>query len=150
MTNTFDSDHAGPDASPGFLLWKVANLHQNLQRRALSDLNLTPTQFSVLACYSYLSLSGQVTQADVCHQAALDKMMVSDATRALITKGLVTKAPSETDGRASVISLTRTGRSVCNKALKIIEPLDAALFASTGDAVALADHLRSILQHLTS
>lgn len=141
----FGSRYPAAEASPGFLLWKVANRHQTLQRRALAGLDLTPTQFSVLACFGDLAGQDPVTQADVCRHAALDKMLVSDATRALIAKGLLTRSPSATDRRASVVTLTPAGRSVCNQALRIVEPLDEAFFATSGDPEALAAHLRAIL-----
>lgn len=143
---SFGSRYAGAESSAGFLLWKVANLHQALQRRALADLGLTPTQFSVLACFADLASAGPVTQADVCRHAALDKMLVSDATRALIAKGLLARAPSPVDRRAAEITLTGDGRSMCARALQIIEPLDEAFFATSNDPEGLAGHLRAILQ----
>lgn len=145
MTTEFASEFGSADASPGFLLWKVANLHQKLQRRALDKLGLTPTQFSVLACYGDLTRGGEVTQADVCVHAALDKMIVSDATRSLVANGLLTKTPSTTDRRASILALTRQGRSTCNRALRIIEALDASFFEASGDVELFAAQLRAIL-----
>jgi DNA-binding MarR family transcriptional regulator len=145
MTGEFASEFASADASPGFLLWKVANLHQKLQRRALEELGLTPTQFSVLACYGDLTRTGQVTQADVCVHAALDKMIVSDATRSLVSNELLTKTPSTTDRRASLLTLTRKGRTTCNRALKIIEKLDASFFTLSGNVEVFSAQLRKIL-----
>jgi MarR family transcriptional regulator, organic hydroperoxide resistance regulator len=142
---SFDTSYDTPEASPGFLLWKVANLHQRLQRRALSGLDLTPTQFSVLACFAELSKGGAPSQADVCVLGALDKMIVSDATRALVTKGFLSKTPSTTDRRAATVKLTRTGRTACNRAVTIVEALDASLFDPTRDAQPLVAHLQAIL-----
>jgi DNA-binding MarR family transcriptional regulator len=147
--SSFSSRYAGAESSPGFLLWKVANLHQTLQRRALAELELTPTQFSVLACFGDLSSKGPVTQSDVCRHAALDKMLVSDATRALITKGLLTRVASQVDRRSAVISLTDAGWAQCNRALQIIEPLDRAFFATSDDPGALAGQLQAILRAST-
>lgn len=131
--------------SPGFLLWKVSNLHQRLQRRELATLDLTPTQFSVLACFAHLSKAGSPSQSDVCAFAALDKMIVSDATRALLDKGFVLKTPSDTDKRMSTIKLTRSGRATCNQATKIVEALDASLFAPAIRRQPLIQQLQAIL-----
>lgn len=150
MTRGFDSRHPSAELSPGFLLWKVSNLHRALQRRALADLNLTPTEFSVLACYADLARQGRVTQADVCAHASLDKMVVSAATRHLVTKEFLERSSDASDRRASVIALTRAGRAVCNRALRIIEPLDEAFLGACGDIEGLARLLRDILASATS
>jgi DNA-binding MarR family transcriptional regulator len=145
MNTGFGSEFASADASPGFLLWKVANLHQKLQRRALDKLGLTPTQFSILACYGDLTRTGEVTQADVCVHGALDKMIVSDATRSLVASGLLAKTPSKNDRRASNLSLTRQGRSTCNRALRVIETLDGSFFSGGGNVELFTEQLRDIL-----
>lgn len=140
-----ESRYDSADASPGFLLWKVANLHQKLQRRELDSLDLTPTQFSVLACYGDLAGTGEVTQAAVCNHAALDKMIVSDATRALVDKGLLARTASAHDGRAAAITLTRQGRATCNRALRVVEALDASFFERTGNLDSFVRQLRALL-----
>jgi len=143
----FTSRFSAAEESVGFLLWKVANLHQAQQRRALAGLDLTPTQFSVLACIGDLASRGRVTQTDVCRHAALDKMLVSDSTRALVTKGFVARTPDESDGRSALIAPTDVGWSVCTRALRIIEDLDEQFFAGSQDVATLAASLRAILSH---
>ncbi|TEX50530.1 MAG: hypothetical protein B7C55_10170 [Actinomycetales bacterium mxb001] len=145
MTPSFDTRHAAAELSPGFLLWKVSNLHRAMQRQALAALNLTPTEFSVLACYGDLERRGRVTQSDVCAHASLDKMVVSAATRNLIAKGFLERSFDAADRRAAVIALTRAGRTACNRALRIIEPLDEAFFAASGDGETFSRQLRDIL-----
>ena len=145
MTPSFDTRHAAAELSPGFLLWKVSNLHRAMQRRALAPLNLTPTEFSVLACYGDLERRGRVTQSDVCAHALLDKMVVSAATRNLLAKGLLERSSDASDRRAAVIALTRAGRTACNRALRIIEPLDEAYFGASGDSEMFSLQLRNIL-----
>jgi DNA-binding MarR family transcriptional regulator len=121
--------------SPGFLLWKAANLHQRLQRHALSELGISPTQFSLLASFFFLAneKGGPVSQAEVAEHGSLDKMLVSDGTRALLAKKLLVRRRSETDGRAFDVELTAEGASVCNRALRVVEETDASFFARTGD-----------------
>ncbi|GEM_PF-2287452 len=121
--------------SPGFLLWKAANLHQRLQREALAGLGISPTQFSLLASFFHLARlhGGPVSQAAVAEHASLDKMLVSDGTRALLAKRLVVRRASATDGRAFEVALTARGVTVCNEALRVVEATDEAFFARTGD-----------------
>jgi DNA-binding MarR family transcriptional regulator len=135
---TFASRFPSANESPGFLLWKAANLHQRLQRQALGDLGISPTQFSLLASFSFLARKkrGPVSQAEVAEHASLDKMLVSDGTRALVAKKLLVRRRSKTDGRAFDIELTARGVAVCNRALRVIEATDDAFFARTGDVPA--------------
>lgn len=128
----FESRFSNASMSPGFLLWKVSNLHQKLQRKALEALDLTPSQFSVLACYFFLSKkSDSVSQSDVCQYAIIDKMLVSDLTKMLLKKNYIKKSKNKNDRRAFHIEITSEGINVCNKAIKIIEALDAKFFGKS-------------------
>jgi DNA-binding MarR family transcriptional regulator len=137
-TPRFESRFRSAAESPGFLLWKAANLHQRLQRQALGELGISPTQFSLLASFFFLSRTkhGPVSQAEVAEHASLDKMLVSDGTRALLAKKLIVRRRSETDGRAFDVELTEHGVATCNRALRVVEATDAAFFARTGDVPA--------------
>ena len=127
----FKSQFKSASDSPGFMLWKVSNLHQRLERRALSGIDLTPTQFSVLASYFFLCKQlGAVQQADICNHAGIDKMQVSDVTRALEKAKLVQKRSNPNDKRSSLIIVTVSGQKKCNAALKIIENLDKKFFSA--------------------
>lgn len=130
LNTKFDS----AESSPGFLFWKVANLHQRLQRQVLKDLDISPTQYSLLACYFFLKNPTKLpTQSDICEMAGLDKMLVSDTTKALLRKKLVCKKSNKDDQRSFFIELTDEGKSICNKAVKLIEALDDEFFALTGN-----------------
>jgi MarR family transcriptional regulator, organic hydroperoxide resistance regulator len=130
----FQSKFKSAELSPGFLLWKASNLHQKLQRKALLEVDLTPSQFSILACYFFLSSkSSSVTQTDVCRHAGIDKMLISDLTKTLIKKKCLKKIANKNDRRSYSIKLTENGEDKCNQALKIIEPLDAKFFATATD-----------------
>jgi len=143
----FESRYASPSASPGFVLWKVANLHQRLQRQALDAFDLSPTQFSLLACYRFLAFkkAGPISQAEVCDYASLDKMLVSDATRSLLKKKLITRTRSETDARAFAIALTPSGSAICAQSLRAVEAVDAQFFAKTGDVAAFMELTAKLL-----
>jgi len=143
----FDSKFSDAKMSAGFLLWKVSNLHQRLQKKALEPLDLTPSQFSVLACYFFLlNKTESVSQSDLCSHAGIDKMLVSDLTKTLLKKGFIKSSKNKADRRSFKISVTEEGIRTCNKALKIIEALDADFF---GQSPRQADFLE-IMQELAS
>ncbi len=144
----FQSKFKSADLSPGFLLWKVSNLHQRLQRKALLELDLTPSQFSILACYFFLSTkSSFVTQADVCRHAGVDKMLISDLTKTLIKKNCIKKITNKEDRRSHPIKLTENGVAKCNQALKIIETLDAKFFKIARDSKSLIRGLADLTKN---
>ena len=122
MSHKLNTQFKSAEASPGFLFWKIANLHQKLQRQVLSDLNISPTQFSILACYFFCqNKPGLPTQSDICEMAGLDKMLVSDITKTLLAKQLIRKKSRASDKRSYEIELSEEGKIICNKAIKLIE-----------------------------
>ena len=121
----------GPHASPGFRLWQQHQAWQRMLNAALAPLNLTQPQFSMLAVIAWLSREDpNVTQADLCRFANLERMAVSQVARKLETLGLVQRAPSSRDGRAITLALTSAGRDVLVSALPIVEDADGKFFAT--------------------
>ena len=144
----FQTKFKTAEMSPGFLLWKVSNLHQRLQRKALADLDLTPSQFSILACYFFLSEKmNLVTQADVCRHASIDKMLISDLTKTLIKKHYLKKTLNKEDRRSQAIQLAELGAKRCNDALKIIEELDSKFFTTTRGSKVLMEILSELTKN---
>ena len=121
----------GPHASPGFRLWQQHQAWQRMLNAALAPLGLTQPQFSVLAVIAWLGREdADVTQADVCRFASLERMAVSQIARNLGRLGLVRRTPSSRDGRAVTLALTSTGRDVLASALPIVEDADWKFFAT--------------------
>lgn len=116
--------------SPGFMLWKAANLMQRLHSNCLKDLNITPTQFSVMTCIVYLSQQQPITSSAVVAHTGMDKMMVSDLVKTLLKKGYIRKKVHPEDGRSFLISATAMGSDVVNKAVRRIEEFDTQFFAA--------------------
>ena len=137
--------------SPGFLLWKTANRHQRLQREALATLGISPTHFSLLACFADLTRrkGRPVSQAEVAEHAGLDKMVVSDGTRALLARQLIERRRSDSDRRAFGIALSPHGVATCNKALALVEACDATFFERCSDGAALIAMLRDLLNEVS-
>jgi DNA-binding MarR family transcriptional regulator len=76
--------------------------------------------------------------------AGLDKMLVSDTTKALLRKKLVSKKSNKNDQRSFFIELTDEGKLICNKAVKLIEVLDDEFFALTGNTKNFLEMLHRI------
>ena len=53
-----------------------------------------------------------LTQRDLVAATIMDKVTVSRATAAQVERGLIGRAPSESDGRSHLLTLTEAGRSL--------------------------------------
>lgn len=138
MPEKIEFKFKSPNDSPGYLLGQVTMLWQRKQKKALDPLDLTHTQFALLAALAWLSKKNEnVTQIDIANQSNADRMMVSKVLRTLEQKKFVTRHEHQTDTRAKTIQLTPTGESVLQKALAEVENTDAAFFLSLGKDLAM-------------
>ena len=120
-----------PENSPGYLLGQLTMLWQRKQKKVLDPLDLTSTQFVLLAALGWLSKTNNaVTQVDIANQSNSDRMMVSKVLRTLEEKGFITRQEHETDTRAKTIRLTNNGAVVLQKAIVEIENADLDFFAT--------------------
>lgn len=133
MSKDIDFHFKSPSDSPGYLLGQVTMLWQRKQKRVLDPLDLTQTQFVLLAALAWLSKKNDaVTQVDIANQSNADRMMVSKVLRTLEEKGFITRQEHESDTRAKTIRLTPSGGLVLQKALVEIENADLEFFATLG------------------
>lgn len=134
MAKDIEFHFKNPTDSPGYLLGQLTMLWQRKQKRVLDPLDLTQTQFVLLAAVGWLSkTSNAVTQVDIANQSNADRMMVSKVLRTLEDKGFVTRQEHETDTRAKTIKLTASGEVVLQKGLTEIENADVAFFSALAD-----------------
>ncbi|WP_394774389.1 MarR family winged helix-turn-helix transcriptional regulator [Flavobacterium sp.] len=120
-----------PKDSPGYLLGQLTMLWQRRLKKVLDPLDLTQTQFVLLAALGWLSKkSNSVTQVDIANQSNADRMMVSKVLRTLEDKGFITRQEHETDTRAKTIRLTHTGEAVLQKAIMEVENADLDFFST--------------------
>lgn len=134
MPKEIEFHFKSPNDSPGYLLGQVTMLWQRKQKKVLDPLDLTQTQFVLLAALGWLSKKNHaVTQVDIANQSNADRMMVSKVLRTLEEKGFITRQEHETDTRAKVIRLTGSGETVLQKALIEVENADLDFFASLND-----------------
>jgi DNA-binding MarR family transcriptional regulator len=131
MAEEVEFSFKSPNDSPGYLLAHLTMLWQRKQKKALDPLDLTHTQFVLLASLSWLSReSDAVTQVDIANQSNADRMMVSKVLRTLEEKKFVTRQEHETDTRAKTIQLTDAGRETLQKAIIQVENTDKDFFAT--------------------
>lgn len=120
-----------PNDSPGYLLGQVTMLWQRKIKRVLDPLDLTQTQFVLLAALAWLSKkSDAVTQMDIANQSNADRMMVSKVLRTLEEKSFITRQEHDTDTRAKIICLTKSGEKILQKALREVEQVDVEFFGA--------------------
>lgn len=130
MSKEIEFHFKSPNDSPGYLLGQVTMLWQRKQKRVLDPLDLTHTQFVLLAALAWLSKkNNSVTQVDIANQCNLDRMMVSKVLRTLETKRFITRQEHETDTRAKTIKLTSIGGTVLQKAIIEVENADLDFFS---------------------
>ncbi|HEV7468683.1 MAG: hypothetical protein QOJ30_5742 [Pseudonocardiales bacterium] len=136
----------GPLSSAGFWLHHAALAWRADLAARLQPLGLTPTQFLHLASVAWLEdLHGPPIQQEVAEQAGADRMMTSKVVRTLAARGLVSRSPTEVDGRAVRIALTRAGREVVDSATAIAREVDARYFGD--EPGPLGDQLRELAEH---
>lgn len=131
MKKNIEFQFKKPEDSPGYLLAQVTILWQRMQKRVLDPLNLTHTQFVLLASLAWLSRENDaVTQVDIANASNSDRMMVSKVLRTLEDKKFITRFEHQTDTRAKVITLTDEGSKVLQEAIVKVENTDFEFFSA--------------------
>ena len=129
MSKQVEFHFINPEESSGYLLWQVTMLWQRKIKKGLDKLEITQTQFVLLATLAWLSKTNKtVTQVDIANHSNTDRMMVSKVLRTLQDKELIGRQEHETDTRAKTISLTKNGQTTLQKAIKIVEQIDNDFF----------------------
>jgi DNA-binding MarR family transcriptional regulator len=119
----------GPDLNPGFLLAQATAHWQRRLAQVLQPMNLTPSQFLLLATVQRLGQQPEpVTQAMVAQRAHYDKMTTSKIVRALEEKGLLERPANEQDARARSLRLTAAGLKAVVRAAWALEEFDQQFF----------------------
>ncbi|MCD9854502.1 MarR family transcriptional regulator [Epilithonimonas sp. JDS] len=146
MSEEIEFHFKSPKDSPGYLLGKVTMLWQRKIKKCLDPLNLTQTQFVLLAALGWLSKASEsVTQVDIANQSNTDRMMVSKVLRTLEEKGFVTRKEHGKDTRAKTIRLTSAGEVVLQRALVEVENSDLEFFSVLGNEISFFNNYMSLL-----
>jgi DNA-binding MarR family transcriptional regulator len=83
------------------------------------------------------------TQRELCAATAMDKVTVNRASKELVERGLVVRAPNETDGRSHHLALTMVGRELYAQIVPLALSVEAEIESvlSSDEARALEDML---------
>ncbi len=98
-------------------------VHHEHRQHALRA-GLSTTQANILAL---LSTEGAKTPSDVSHFLGVSLPTVSDSVGALVNKGLVKSRPDPRHRRATILTLTRAGRTGGRRAANVPEFLATAI-----------------------
>jgi DNA-binding MarR family transcriptional regulator len=119
--------------SIGFLIWHVSLRWRAQLDRELAPLEITATQYAVLATLYALTEAGtKPSQRELADFGGLGVMHVSNLVRGLERAGFVLRTESPADSRAVELSLTQRGAEVVKAGVGIVARLEEARLASLG------------------
>lgn len=112
-----------------FLTYRLHRLHK------LSDRHSSEAYAAELGlgvgegrCLAAIGQFAPLSINDLAARANLDKAQASRAAQMLVDRGLVLKSASETDARAVVLTLTRSGRPLWKRVMRLIARRNAEIF----------------------
>lgn len=118
-----------PEENSGYLLWQVTMQWQLKMNRALGQMGLTLTQFSLMAGLYWLSQKkGAVTQQQLADYANTDKMMTSKVLAVLEKKEIVERVKDPGDSRAKQLMMSDKGVDALRAAYRIVQEVDEVFF----------------------
>jgi len=117
------------DEQIGFILRQVSQRHAVIFARDIG-IDLTPTQWAALA---RLQETGPCSQNQLGRLTAMDVATIKGVIDRLTARGLTETSPDPEDGRRLLVSLTRAGQQIAEKAApnalaitkETLAPLDA-------------------------
>ncbi len=117
------------DDQIGFMLRQVWQRHATIFAKEIG-INLTPTQWAALA---KLTETGPCSQNQLGRLTAMDVATIKGVIDRLTARGLTETSPDPDDGRRLLVSLTRAGQTLAEKAAphalaiskETLAPLDA-------------------------
>ena len=117
------------DEQIGFILRQVWQRHSSIFSRDIGT-NLTPTQWAAL---SKLAETGPCSQNQLGRLTAMDVATIKGVIDRLTARGLTETGPDPEDGRRLLVSLSRAGQQLVEKAApnalaitrETLAPLDA-------------------------
>lgn len=126
---TVDDEAGQPLALDDYLPFRLSVASSGVSRliaRAYEDrFGLTIPQWRLLAVLA----EGPLSQHALVARSAIDKVTVSRAAQGLVTRHLVARTASLSDGRSHDLSLTETGRRLYAEIAPLALAYEAALLA---------------------
>ena len=116
-------EYPGVDLStlpPMVRLARLAMLFQNFQVRTLEPFGLTPADYSVLAALRRVGPPYRASPSGLYNVLQRSSGGMTKMLKRLEKLELVTRTPDPSDGRGSLVALTRTGLRVQEKAFRAL------------------------------
>ena len=108
---------------------RVYNKWHSMIKKELKKMNLTHSQFVVLASLAYLSQdSDEVTQVMISKLSGIDVMTVSQILSLLEKHDFVKRKEHSRDTRAKAVILNKKGEEILQKAVPLVEKIDEIFF----------------------
>ncbi|MEU4293238.1 MarR family transcriptional regulator [Kribbella sp. NPDC026596] len=141
------------DASPMGVIGRLSRLSQLFDgelRRNFARHDLDRASFDVLATLRRSNSEHSLTPAGLMHSSMVTSGAISQRLDRLEARGLVTRAPSETDGRGVRVTLTAEGLRLIDAVLPTHVDTEHQLLAglSADEQKQLAGLLRTLLESL--
>ena len=116
----------GEEGYLGYLLKQAAHVYRIRAERALSDLGITPPQYTVL---TMLSAYPGVAGAEIARLAMLTPQTISVIVANLEKAGALERQPHPVHGRIQNLDLTESGRALLKVARERMHELERELTA---------------------
>lgn len=131
-------------------LMRAARLLDTELRRTFTAHGLDAASFDVLATLRRSGPPYQLTPTELMRAAMVTSGAITQRLDRLESRGLVTRAPSASDGRGVRVALTEAGHTLIDQALPDHVRTEHRLLAALGpdQRGALADTLRDLLESL--
>lgn len=129
----------------GYLLMTSANAWRTSLARRLTPLDLTPSQFFILATtyHRHRSQKPPLSQRQIAERTGLDVNVVSQVVRTLERRTILERRRHPDDSRAHEVTLSEQGLALAKSSTAVARRLNAEFFART-DAAALAGLLETL------
>lgn len=136
-----------PPALQDFLTWRLHRLAKLTDRQSVDAYSsVFGLGVGEARCLAAIGQFAPLSVKDLAAQANLDKAQASRAAQMLVERDLVLKSASETDARGVVLTLTRTGRPLWKRVMKLIKQRNADIFGCL--SVAEQRQLEAVLDRL--
>jgi DNA-binding MarR family transcriptional regulator len=141
------------DASPMAVMGRLKRLSQLIDselRRNFAAHDLDSASFDVLATLRRSNAEHSLTPAGLMRSSMVTSGAITQRLDRLEARGLVTRKPSETDGRGVQVTLTQAGLDLIDAVLPTHVATEDRLLAglSAAERSQLADSLRALLESL--
>ncbi|ADB48826.1 MarR family winged helix-turn-helix transcriptional regulator [Conexibacter woesei] len=141
------------DASPMAVIGRLSRASRLVSaelRRTFAAHDLDPASFDVLATLRRAGPHDGLTPTALCRASMVTSGAITQRLDRLEARGLVTRTPSESDGRGVVVALSDAGRALIDDVLPHhLETEQRVLAALSGEERdALAGTLRKLLESL--